>query len=249
MWDVVIKAQRMGMCGAPCSLAPPRAPPLASPCPIQLSAPHPAPSFQPPSFTIKETLLLTVTHLAHDVGKAALLMICALEGFDLPLPPGVSYAEHVGTSADTLAEICERLHFCFGPGAPGFAITGEQVKERALQRAPGGAAAAAPAGAAEEAAGGKEEAAGATEAAGAESGAAAAPAADSPPTAHDSASSHQLTAGTALASRKRGREGGADAEEGAPLAKQQQQQMEKVAGAAAGVLRASTAGTAGGGLP
>lgn len=99
--------------------------------------------------------------------------------------------------------ICERLKQCFAPGTPGSKLTAEEVRAYALRRVPGTPAAEAAAGgaAAEGAAvGGAAEAA----AAGGEAEAAAA---DSPPTAHDSASSHQFTAGTALASRKRGRAG------------------------------------------
>lgn len=182
----------------------------------------------------KEAAILTVTHAADDVGKAALLTMCILCKHDLPLPPGTCFSEHFGASPDTLVAICERLARCFAAGTPGSELTPAQVRERATRRGPavaagGGGGGGAGAGGAAAAAGRAPEPAGDAAAAAAAKGneeaqlaAAAAPpqAASSPVTAHDSASSHHITAGTALASRKRGCE--SDCEEGS-LAKRQQQ--------------------------
>lgn len=46
--------------------------------------------------------MLSVTQDADDVGKAALLTICMLCSFDLPLPAGLNFVEKFGTSPDTL---------------------------------------------------------------------------------------------------------------------------------------------------
>ncbi|GBF99430.1 hypothetical protein Rsub_12262 [Raphidocelis subcapitata] len=197
----------------------------------------------------RDAVLLHVTHAAADVGKAALLMTVMLTDYPLPLPAGSCFADHVGSPAGTLAEICERLRGCFAADTPGSKITAEAARARALLRAAappapaaapaaadggGGAAGGEPA-AARPQGGGSEAAAAAADAAVAAAAAEAAPLADSPPTAHDSASSHAATAGTALASRKRGREdggsggggSGAAAEGGAPAAKQQHLQQQQ----------------------